>query len=218
MSALTRLLLACTLLACGQSLPDPRILSVQPSQVAADEQATLVLRVDAVAPFEVDYNERTLAADSSATLWLGSVEIGPLERAPGGLLVGQLPAGLTQGEQDVRVVLADSRSATAPRALTIGPPRATVGFTFDPVAEQVRGQPFTVTLRAQGPSAASFNGVVLLFDGEGAPLTPPVTQAFVNGECTLQVTVDRVGPSMILGARDAAGRVGYSNPFRVRPN
>ena len=218
MTLLHRALVATCFLACGgSSLPEPKILSVQPSELATDESALLVARVDAVAPFEVDYATRELRTDARATLRVGNVELGELEAAPGGLLVAQLPAGLPEGTLDVRITLADGRSALAPGALRVGPSRATVAFAFDPIAEQVVGQPFTVTIRAIGADAERFEGAVLLFEGLDTPLTPPATDTFVAGVTSLQVTVNRPGPAVVLSVRDGQRRVGFSSPFRVRP-
>lgn len=218
MSPAPRLLLAACLLACGGSpLPEPRILSVLPAQVFADEETLLVARVDAVAPFQVDYAERTFTAETGATLSIGGTELGPLEAEPGGLLVARLPPGLPVGAQDVRITFADGRSALAPGALQVSPARATVAFAFDPIAEQQEGRTFPITVRAVGPEGAQFEGAVLLFDGEDRPLTPPATGAFTKGVVTLDVTVNRNGANIVLSARDGAGRVGVSNPFRVRP-
>lgn len=218
MKLLPLALAAATLLACGgSSLPEPKILSVQPSHVAADERAQLVARVDAVAPIEVDYATRELRSDTRATLQVGEQELGELEPAPGGLLVAQLPPGLPEGVKDVRITLADGRSAVAPGALRVGPPRATMAFAFDPIADQVAGRPFPVTIRATGAEADAFEGAVLLFDAQDQPLTPPATGTFVRGTTTLEVTVSTPGGNTVLSVRDGQGRVGFSTPFRVRP-
>lgn len=217
MIAPSRPLLAACMLACGStSLPEPRILSVQPAQTFVDEEALLVARVDAVAPFEANYAEGTVSTDRGATLRLGATEVGPLEPAPGGLLLSRLPPGLPPGAHDVRITLADGRTALAANALRVAPSRAPVGFSFDPIDEQQQGRTFTITLRALGPEAAQFEGAVLLFEGTERPLTPPATGPFARGVATVEVTVDRLGVSIVLSARDGEGRVGFSNPFHVR--
>jgi hypothetical protein len=218
MNAALRLLLAASLLACGGSpLPEPRILSVLPAQVFADEETLLVARVDAVAPFQVDYAQRSFSAETGATLSIGGTDFGPLDSQPGGLLVARLPPGLPVGAQDVRITLADGRSALAAGALQVAPARAIVAFAFDPIEEQQEGRTFPITVRAVGPEGTQFEGAVLLFDGADRPLSPPATGAFTRGVVTLDVTVNRNGSNIVLSARDGAGRVGFSNPFRVRP-
>lgn len=215
MNAARCLLLAASMLACGgSSLPEPRILSVQPGQVSVDEEVLLVARVDAVAPFRADYASGSLTADAGATLRIGATELGPMDAAPGGLLVARLPPGLPEGAQDVRITLADGRSAVAPGALQVAPSRAPVAFAFDPIPDQ-QGRTFSVTLRALGPEGEQFEGAVLLFDGMERPLSPPATGPFTRGVLTLQVTVNRNGSNMVLSARDGAGRVGISNAFKV---
>lgn len=218
MNVLRWLFVALLGLACGAGpLPEPRILSVQPSALAADEEAQLVARVDAVAPFEVDYATRELRTDARATLRVGTLELGELEAAPGGLLVAPLPPGLPEGVHDVRITLADGRSAMAEGALRVGPPRATIAYAFAPIGEQVVDVPFDITLRALGPNADSFSGAVLLFEDRDLPLSPPATGAFEGGTVTQQVRVSKQGGQVVLRVTDGQGGVGFSNPFRVRP-
>jgi hypothetical protein len=218
MSPLLRVFILACALGCGASaLPEPRILSVHPAQLASDESALLVARVDAVAPFEVDYATRELDTDGRATLRVGALELGALEPAPGGVLVAQLPRGLPEGVHDVRITLADGRSAVAPGALRVGPSRATVAFSLDPISEQVVGLPFTITVRALGAEPERYVGAVLLFEGADTPLSPPATGAFVEGVVQQEVTVSRPGAAVVLTVRDGEGRVGFSLPFRVRP-
>ncbi len=133
----------------------------------------------------------------------------------GGIATAQLTS--TLAGTALVTATADSVSDTAPVTFTAG---NVAYFVFGPVADQVAGVDFTVTITAYdafGNVAAGFNGTVVLSDVTGS-LSPTVSDSFVNGVLasqTVSITVARADRPIwaISGTIQSA-----SNPFTVTHN
>ncbi len=91
-------------------------------------------------------------------------------------------------------------------------------FQFDPIPTQRRGVPFTITIRAVdagGRLVTGFNERVTLGASRPLALGGGTTPAFTGGMLVGHtVRIDQTG-IYALKAEDAAGRIGFSNPFSV---
>ncbi len=203
-------------LGCAQPLPEPVIHSVQPAEFEEGQAPLLQIDFDATLPFSVDYDQGTATIQAELSVLIGETPLeleGPLVD---GRVSGVAPFGLTPGTYDVTVILADGRRGTLVGGLQVLPGQFPERFAIDPLPEQKRGQPFDVTIRAEGPQAAQFNGVVRLSVSKGS-ISPEFTGAFVAGVRTERVTIDAPASEIVLTVEDAAGHSGTSAPFRVRP-
>jgi hypothetical protein len=218
-------------------LPAPSILSVEPEKVAAGSPAVLSVRMSAVLPLMVDYQEQAVdPAGLAMTVTVGGdpADIAFVEQD--GTLLIRVPEGLAVGGHDVRVVLADGRQALLERAFSVVPAPTTTdnpqepdpllengivkggltGFQIDPIGEQVRNTPFKITVRAVGPEAKAYGRAVTLRASKGQVMS--VTQgAFVDGVRVDEITLSHPGRISLL-VEDSLGNRGLSNSFPVRPH
>jgi hypothetical protein len=88
------------------------------------------------------------------------------------------------------------------------------GLRIDPIGDQVRGVPFVITLRAEGPEAAAFTGQVQLTANKGH-VSPHLSQAFSGGVRQEQVVLDKQGGQVVLTVRVGKDIIAQSNPFKV---
>ncbi|HYO59259.1 hypothetical protein [Archangium sp.] len=88
------------------------------------------------------------------------------------------------------------------------------GLRIDPIPDQVRGVPFTITLRAEGPEAALFEGQVQLSTNKGR-VSPNLSNSFSKGVRQEQVVLDKQGGNVVLTVRVGNTLVAQSNPFKV---
>ena len=95
-----------------------------------------------------------------------------------------------------------------------GQPVLVTGLSIDPIPEQLRGVPFVITLRAEGPDAALFEGQALLSVNKGH-VSPNLSDAFHQGVLQQQVVLDKQGGDVVLTVRVGKGLTVQSNPFRV---
>jgi hypothetical protein len=223
------------------TLPTPSIVSVEPERIPAGFPSPLSVRVSAVLPLTVDYQTQDIdPAQLAMTVELAgrAVDIPFADRD--GLLVVPVPEGLAPGEYDIRVALADGRSALRERAFSIvATPTPTgggdggtqedggtegvlvesqdqlAGFLFDPIEDQVWDRPFQVTLRAFGPASRSFQAPVRLRASKGT-LRTHAAGTFSAGVQVEQISLSHPGRVYLL-AEDAKGRKALSNSFRVGP-
>ena len=89
-------------------------------------------------------------------------------------------------------------------------------FAFDPVGDQVVGVPFAVTVTAiddGGLTVTSYDGTAALTDTTGT-IIPIVTDAFVDGVWTGEVTINQAATEVVIEAQDGTA-LGSSNPFTV---
>jgi hypothetical protein len=197
---------------CGSTAPPPLIQAVSPSQAPANVSTPISVQLEPSFPVTFDYGKRTVALNTQLTLRLGEREVA-VEGVEAQRLTAVTPASLPPGTYEVRVTLADGREGVLPQGFTVTPaPEA--AFTFDPIAEQVVGQPFSVTIRARGQDARRFEGTVTLESGKGR-LLPRTSGRFTEGVRTEQLTIDLPGLNWVT-ATDAAGNQGASDPFHVR--
>ncbi len=205
-------------LGCGGDLPPPTLRAVSPSTFDQGQAPVLLLELDAALPLLADHRLKTVAVDETITVRVGTstepVWV-PLATSPG-LWHAPAPFGLQVGQHDVEVTLADGRSALLPEAVTVREVSLPDGFSIDPVGAQRRGVPFTLTVRATGPASGSFAGVVSFSINRGN-MTPAVSEPFVAGVLTQEVTVGSVGDDTVITVQDAEGHFGASNGFRVNP-
>jgi hypothetical protein len=221
--------------ACGPSgLPTPSIVSVSPGRVAEGQPSSLAVRVNAVLPFTVDYqNQQVDPAELKMTLRLAGQQVEVPFVEPDGTLVAPVPEGLVEGSYDVELALEDGREAVRQQAFSVVPepvlhgpnsphtPDEAVGgvrgFQIDPIPEQVRNTPFQITVRADGPEAPSFQAGVSVRASKGTVMAIPVG-SFVGGVLVEQISLSMPGPDVYLLVEDTQGHRGLSNSFRVRPN
>ncbi len=89
-------------------------------------------------------------------------------------------------------------------------------FAFDPVGDQVRGEPFGITITAVdagGLPVTSYNGTATLNDTTST-IAPTTTGPFVDGVWTGDVTIQQAAIDVIISAQDLA-IAGDSNAFDV---
>lgn len=237
-------LLPLVLWACEPApLPAPSIVSVEPEQLPAGFPSTLSVKVSAVLPLSVDYQDQTVdPAQLAMTVHLAGQQVDvPFADRDGSLIV-PVPENLEPGSYGIRVTLADGREAVSERAFSIvtapaftggndggaqedggtggllsGASDGIVGLQFDPIGEQVRDVPFQITLRAVGPAADTFQESVTLRASKGA-MSARTSGPFTRGVRVEQISLSHPGPNIYLLAQDAQGRKALSNPLRVRPH
>lgn len=222
-------------------LPTPSIVSVEPEQIPAGFPSALSVKLSAVLPLTVDYQSQEIdPAQLAMTVELAgkAVDIAFADRD--GILVVPVPEDLAPGDYDIRVALADGRSALRERAFSVvtaptptggsdggtqedggteevllGSMDQLAGFRFDPIEDQVRDQPFRVTLRAFGPASQTFLEPVKLRVSKGR-MSTHAAGTFTQGVQVEQISLSHPGIHVYLLAEDANGRKALSNSFRVR--
>lgn len=206
---------------CGpNTLPDPTLMAISPAQMAASDAVTAQLTVEAVLPFHVSLGKSTATADPSITVQIGAITPQPARLDAHGNADVFIPSVLPPGSYDVTVTLADGRSDTLAGGFTVTAGSWPASYAFDTIDPQTSGQPFTITLRAQGPAASTFHGTVAL-NAVGGSISPSQSGPFVNGVRVETVTVtastQNTNGDVVLTARDLGGHVGLSNVFKVHP-
>lgn len=137
-----------------------------------------------------------------------------------GLMVLPPPPALPSGRSGDGTPTSDgtgSGPVTDPGSVTPGEGAARVtGIQIDPIGDQVKDVPFTITLRAQGPGAARFTGQVQLTTNKGH-LSPNLSGTFLEGVRQEQVVLDKQGGNVSLTIRLGDGITVQSNAFKVMP-
>jgi hypothetical protein len=229
----TALLSLVALCACEPEVPPtPEIISIEPEEVVKGEAAQIAVRLDAPLSVQFDYGTRSAKLLVPPTLQIGEHEVGVEGVEEDGSLRVIVPAELAEGEKDVRVKMPNGSEAVREEGLKVLPrlpgqekgqdgasndsPRAGItGFRFEPIPNQVRNVPFLVTLRAEGPEAASFDSQVLLTSSKGR-LSPNLSGPFSGGTRTEEFVIDHPGGDVQLVVRFGEFSV-TSNSFRVMP-
>lgn len=203
--------------ACGSSEPPAlSIVSVSPQRISTSECVLLSVDLNGALPVKLDYGKDSAQLVDLAQLGVGErqIPVGSIENQ-GQRLVTHLYAGMPVGTHDVRVSLADEQQLVLPGALEVTGPLALETFQIDPIAPQIRHEPFTVTIRAVGLDAQHFQGRVLLRSNKGK-LEPEWSDPFVQGVLMQQVTIDATGGNNVLVEMvDCTGRTVNSNEFRL---
>ncbi|QRK08923.1 hypothetical protein JQX13_01750 [Archangium violaceum] len=224
------------LYACGSySSPAPNIVSIEPEEVVSGEASTITLELDAPLPVKVDYGQRT-ATVLTPTVLIGGQKVAIALLEQKGMLRANVPTNLPAGPQEVRLEMEDGNESHREQELTVLPvppelspltgdtdpgndtptaPEIT-GLSIDPIADQVRDVPFVITLRAEGPAAASFAGQVQISSNKGR-VSPNLSNAFSQGVRREQVVLDKQGGQVVLTVRVGKDIVAQSNPFKVAP-
>jgi hypothetical protein len=222
--------------------PAPNIVSIEPEEVVSGEAATIVVTLDAPLPVKVDYGKQT-ATLVTPTLLIGEQEVTITRVEQDGTLLANVPGSLSTGPQDVRLELGDGSGSVSEQGLTVlplppelesrtvdggpGDPQPepdpgggegkeplVTGLRIDRISEQVRGVPFTITLRAEGPEAALFEGQVQLSTNKGR-VEPNLSKPFSKGVRQEQVVIDKQGGNVVLTVRVGRHIIAQSNPFKV---
>ncbi|HEX8433684.1 hypothetical protein [Archangium sp.] len=205
------------LLASGcQDWPDPEIRAVSPSRMLASEYTPIELSADLPLPATVDYEQGTIDVSTAVKVEIGSLELATPTFTRKGVLATQVPTLFVPGSYDVRITLSDGRVATAPSAFTVTDGQWPDTYAIDPIGAQAPFVPFTITVRAQGPNAASFHGNVRFESGPGVNFGPKVSEPFVNGVLTQRVVFATSASSAVIVVTDVAGHRVSSNVFQLR--
>ncbi|MFL5352690.1 hypothetical protein [Archangium sp.] len=93
-------------------------------------------------------------------------------------------------------------------------PLLVTGLRIDPIPDQVRGVPFVITLRAEGPEAEAFSGQVQISTNKGH-VTPNASNAFDRGVRQERISIDKQGGQVVLTVRVGKDIAIQSNPFKV---
>lgn len=239
-----RALLPLLLWACGPSpLPAPVIESVEPPRVPEGVASVLSVKVKAVLPLSVDYQEQSAKPETLAlTVRLAGQAVDIPFAHRDGTLVVRVPESLPLGGHDIRVTLADGREAVREGAFSVVPPATLIapgddespeadgglgaegspedrrrffGFWIEPPGDQRRNVPFTITLRALGQGAKTFNEAITLRASKGQVLTHR-QGTFSEGVRVETISLSDAGSNIYLLVEDARGHLGLSPPFAVR--
>lgn len=208
------LLILCVVAGCSAALPDPKITAVTPPDSPASAVVPLKVQLDAVLPSRVDYSATAATVENAATLFIGDTNVGETVVDADGAAMVVVPTILVPGSYDVKVTLADGRSATASSAFTVTPGIWPTGYTIDPFDAPTAGTPFNITVRAQGPAAPNFNGNVTLDTSKGN-IDPRVSGAFQGGVLVQSVTLNGKGNGFVITVKDASGATGATPTFKV---
>ncbi len=204
------------LVGCGPAtLPDPRIVSVVPSEMRASDAAFVTVTLDAVLPFNVSYRYRQATVVPDLTLSIGGIQMGGTEYTSDGQLPIAVPSVFAPGSYDVVARLSDGRQAVAAGGFTVNPGLWPSAYAIDSIPAQRRGVPFMVTLRALGANGSQFGGTVSLATNRGQ-VYPRISGNFVAGVRQEQVNITGVNnQQVILTVTDLALNTGASNAFNV---
>ena len=235
---LQKIALLSTLVLCAcepYASPLPNIVSIEPEEVVSGETATIALTLDAPLPVKVDYGHGT-ATLLTPTLLIGGQEVTITHVEQDGTLRASVPGSLSAGPQDVRLEMGDGSESISEQGLTVlpqppdiapwsedggpadpggeGRPLLVTGIRIDPIPDQVSGVPFSVTLRAEGPEAALFEGQVQLTTNKMG-IDPKLSRPFSKGVRQEQVRIDKQGGNVVLIVRVGPSLIAQSNPFKV---
>ncbi len=227
----TALLATLLLCACDPySSPAPHIVSIEPEEVVSGETSTIAIKLDAPLPARVDYGKRT-ATLLMPTLLIGGQEVSITSVEQDGTLLANLPMNLSAGQQDIRLELEDGSASVSEHNLTVlpAPPELVyrdeasggdgetselTGISIDHIADQNRGDPFTMVLRVRGPKALHFTGQVQISTNKGH-VSPNLSDPFKHGILRQELVIDKPGANVVLTVRVGKHLIARSNPFKV---
>jgi hypothetical protein len=173
-----------------------------------------------------DFGDGRGTLDAGFTAWLTPSGGGPAVPLPDvsfatrELLRATVPGGLPHALYDLALTDPAGRTGFLAGALrVVSPPGAFAAFQVAPILAQRAGGSFTVAISAvdaDGVVVDGFEGAVTLSDETGT-LAPSEASAFVAGELRVSVVVQKPAAADFLAIADAAGHVGRSSTFAVRP-
>jgi len=181
---------------------------------SAYEEVTVT--VDAILPFQADYDQGQLTVERSLLIGIGPLLVGDSRYENNGVLTARVPSKLPPGVYDVSLTLVgDRRYDVVPNAFTVTPGAWPAGYSIDTISSpQAVNTPFIVTIRATGANATTFAGTVDIQDSRG--LTQPTpTGPFTAGVREQSMTFTTSGAGITLTVRDLPGTTATSNPFTV---
>ncbi len=190
------------------------LTSVSPATKSMGECIDVKVGLTGVAPLTLDYG-----TSSAEAVTVKQVSIGPqrfeassLQWASDGFHL-PLSADLPEGKQDVRALLSNGQELVLPGGFEVTPPLQIDGFAMGYVVDHAPGESFPISIWAQGPDAARFQGKVYL-SADRAVLQPAESAPFQNGELTQFVTLSAPPETFaIIHVVDCQGRRTESNEF-----
>lgn len=214
--------------ACGEtSRATLRLLAVEPARGAEGLAVEVELKGEGIlAGVFTDFHRAggslldssvavTLIAPDGAELPLDEVQYSDATTVR-----ARVPGTAARGLYDVRLTDARGRSDTLTGAFAVvAPADAVARFEFRPVGEQHPNVAFAIraiALDDTGRLVESFDGTVALTDDTNT-VQPATVGPFVRGRLQAFATIGVLTASTVLHARDAAGKVGDSEPFAVVP-
>ncbi|WP_224248245.1 hypothetical protein [Hyalangium gracile] len=230
------------------SLPAPSIVSVSPERVAVGVPSSLSVRVDALLPITVDYQEQLVDPEQLAmTVRLAGRQVDTPFAEPDGTLIVPVPEGLELGDYDIQVTLADGREALRERAFSIvpaptlnGTPRSDDGGTqgdggpgpdepFEEIGGGITG--FQIDPIQEQVRNKPFRITIRAEGPDANSFSGDVTLraskghlksitrgAFSGGVRVEEISLSQQGPGVYVLVKDSRGNKGLSNSFRVRPH
>src|SRR5678816_9294 len=106
----------------GGPLPEPRIISVSPAALRADEAAQLRVVVEAVLPFSIRYpSSPEVTVEGAVDVIVGGRSLGRFGTGEDGIIRFGLPSILPEGTHDLALTWADGRTAVLSAGLRINP-------------------------------------------------------------------------------------------------
>jgi hypothetical protein len=214
MRRLLQTLSVLTLAACGD-WPDPVIRSISPARMVATESTRIELEPSLALPTRVDYATGEIEVDTELALRIGSLEITPEGLAPDGRIAAVIPTLLQPGLHDVRLELEDGRVALLEDGFEVAEGAWPTGYTVDPIPDQRKLVPFEITIRAEGPNAAAFNGNVRFEAPAGSSIGPLLSDRFEAGVLRQTVVVNAPGNTAAIIVTDISGNRDPSAPFSL---
>jgi hypothetical protein len=201
---------------CGTGLPDPVVRSVAPSTIQQGDTPLVRVEFDAVRQAWANFGREAGGVNTGIVIRIGGEPFFSSEAFNDDLASAPAPSGLKPGSYDVTVQLADGRQGTLPAGLTVTSKAVPTGFTIDPIGNQIRGQPFQITLHAEGGDASGYSGTVQLRVNKGT-ISPQSSGAFFAGSRVEWVTLNSAGKGQFITIDDGAGHQASSNTFEVNP-
>ncbi len=180
----------------------------------ADSRFVLNVEFGGALPLKLDYGGNEVELVGSERVRIADRDFEILDTQEGGRRISvDIIPWLAVGQQDLQVQLQDGRQVVLEQGFDVRPPLNLTGFEIESIGPQVRRQPFSVRIRAQGPDAALFKGRVIVRSTQGN-VDPKVSDPFVAGVLDQQFTAENSTESnMALIVEDYAGHIGQSNEF-----
>ncbi|MBL8957620.1 MAG: hypothetical protein JNK82_42995, partial [Myxococcaceae bacterium] len=220
-----RALWSALLLAACQSgsKPTATLDAIAPDRGPQDRDVAVTITGTHFQPQLVtDFSRRgSSVLDATVTARLGREALRDAVLNEDGTISAVVPQGLSPGTYDLSLTLPGGTTLElegAYRVLAVNELADLVqAFTFEPIAPQQVGRPFTVTVTAVdsvGLPVDTFAGTAVLTDLTGT-VVPKQVGPFARGVWSGLVEVRTLHGADVLTATSGAGKTGTSNPFPV---